>query len=119
MSKDLEKLKETFLSADLDDDERAENEERINEWEKDIIENEAFASWQAHDITKKLVAQLKATYKEIGLRLATDRLLTQEARVSLWAKQDACVLMLDLMDTDAKGAIERVQREIRSALNAT
>ncbi len=120
MTKDLDKAKEIFLKDDtLDDEELADNEARIAEWEKELIENQAFASWQAHDITRMLVSKLKESYKEFGVRLSIDRRISDEHRKSLWAKQDACAFILELADKDARGTLERVEKEIKAAINAT
>jgi hypothetical protein len=116
----LQKLREIFLNDDLlDDDIREDNAERIKEWEHLLLENEAFLSWQQHDISKKIVAEAKIAYKEFGLQLATNRSLTQEQRQSLWAKQDACVFILSLTEKDARKIIEDVNMEIGRCINAT
>ena len=115
--KDLDKVRDIFASADVDEETRTENEEQIREWETALIQNEAFAQWQTHDITRQIVTKAKESYKDIALRLASDRALTHDARLSLWAKQDACVFLLSLIDTDAKGALEQIKREIRRVLS--
>jgi hypothetical protein len=119
MIKELEKVREIFLSEEIDEELRADNEERIKEWEQSLIQSEAFASWQDHDITKNIVSQIKSSYKEIGVQLSTDRKLTETQRQSLWAKQDACTFLLELTEKDAKGTIEKITNEIRQAINAT
>ena len=117
--KELENVKKIFLSDELDEDTRIDNEEKIKEWEESLIQNEAFASWQEHDISKQIVAQAKTSYKEFALLLANNRNLTEVQRISLWAKQDACLFLIQITEVDAKGAIDRVNREIKQAINAT
>jgi len=119
MIKELEKVREIFLSEEIDEELRADNEERIKEWETLLIQNEAFASWQDHDISKQILEQVRALYKEFGLQLASNRNLTETQRISLWAKQDACLFLLEIIEKDAKGAYERITKEIKQAINAT
>ncbi len=117
--KDLDKIREIFLSEELDEETIADNAAALKEWESTIAESEAFLAWQAHDITKLIVAQAKASYKEFGVRLATERTMDEKTRMSLWARQDACTLLVEMADRDARGALEQVEREIKSAINAT
>lgn len=116
--RDIEKLRNIFLADDVDDDTRTDNEQQIVEWEKTLTENEAMASWQSHDITKELIAQAKRSYVQIAARLATDRSLTEHLRQGLWANQDACQYFIMLGSADAKGEMERVQKEVRIALRS-
>ncbi len=115
---ELDQLKKAFLSDELDEETRADNERKIAEWEQGLLDNEAFASWQDSDITKQVVRQLKESYKDFGFLLATNRELTDVQRASLWAKQDAAVWLLSLVDPDAKGIVDAIQSEIRTALAA-
>lgn len=116
--KDLDQVKNIFL-ADVDEETRADNELKIREWEQALIENEAFLSWQEHDITKVIILQVRKAYKEISLNLAVNRGLTEAQRMSSWAKQDACLFLLGLAEKDAKGTLEQVTKEIKTALNAS
>lgn len=118
--KELDKLKEIFLAGDdLDEETKAENEQRIREWEEGLLKNEAMAGWRDHDVTKQIAKQARETYKETVLRLGVDRKLSIEFRAELFAKQDAALWLLSLIEVDAKGALEQIQKEIRTALNAT
>lgn len=117
MSKDLERAKELFLN-DVDEETRQENEERIAQWEHDLRHNEAFLDWRAHDITGLIVVQLKEAYRDTYKVLAENRILTAEQRAALWAKQDAAVWLLSLIDADAAGEIKSIQAEIRRAIQA-
>ena len=116
--KELEDIRKIFL-ADVDEETRLDNEKTIIEWETGLRENEAIAEWREHDITKKIVLQVKQSYKDHAMQLAINRTLTDEQRRSLWGKQDACLFILSLTEIDAKGAIERIHNEIKTALNAT
>jgi len=119
MDKELEKARKIFLSDDLDEETLADNEAKLAEWEEVIRENQSFSAWQDHDISKRIVEKLKESYKEFGLRLATNRGLTEAERQSLWTKQDACLFLIDLIDKDAKGVLQRVDEEIKRAINVT
>jgi hypothetical protein len=112
---DLDRVRDIFLS-DVDEDTRKENEEQIRQWETALIQHQAFAGWQSNDISLQIVKQAKETYKDISLQLASNRTLTDAQRNSLWAKQDACLFLLSLIEKDAKGALEQIHREIRAAL---
>lgn len=116
--KELDELRAAFLSPEIDSETRVENEEKIREWEQGLVMNEAFAGWQSHDVTRQIVAQAKQSYKEMALLLAENRHLKEGERLSLWAKQDAIVWLLSLTERDAKGALDNIRDEIRTALNA-
>lgn len=118
MNQDLEKIREIFLT-EVDEETRLDNERQIIEWETSLRENEAIAEWRDHDITKKLALQAKESYKECAMQLGLDRRISTETRERLWAKQDACLFLLSLIEVDATGALERIRHEIRNALNAT
>lgn len=116
MNKELDKIKEIFLT-EVDEDIRQDNLDKINEWEQGLTHNEAFVSWQDHDITKEILKQAKESYREIALILADNRKLTEEQRYALWGKQDACAFIIDLAGKDAKGELEQIQKEIKTALS--
>jgi hypothetical protein len=117
----LEKIKKIFLADNLDPEDIEDNKRTLQQWEETLGENEPLASWKEHEYTEKIVQLFKDAYKQIGLKLAYDRELTQEERQSLWNKQDAIMLMLELMltDVDARGIVQSVKREIQTAINAT
>lgn len=115
--KQLEELKKVFLSDDLDEETRKDNEDRIMEWQKSLLFNEAFESWKSSDITKHIIAQLKQSYREFALQIVRGRLLTEEQRKALWAKQDAIAWLITLVDHDAKTEIEHINSEIVKALD--
>ena len=118
MNKDLEKVREIFLT-EVDEETRLDNEQKIIEWETGLRENEAIADWRDHDITKKIALQAKESYKDFAMQLAINRALTPEQRQTLWGKQDACLFILSMTEVDARGALEQIRKEIKAALNAT
>lgn len=118
MDKDLQKLKEIFLASDVDDEDRDDNLKKITEWENSIRESEDFLSWQSSDITRKLAEQAKNTFKDNAMSLATNRTMTEEERKSVFAKQDAMLWILSMIEKDVKGTLSQVQGEIRRALKA-
>lgn len=117
--KELEIIRAQFLSDDIDSEDRAENEQILREWEQGLTHNEAYMSWQAHDITREIAQKLKKEYKEFAMTLANRRDLTETQRMSLWAKQDACLFILSLTEKDAKGQFEQIQNEIKRAISVT
>lgn len=117
--KELEQVKQLFLAPDIDEETRQENLEQITSWERSIIESENIVSWKEHDVTRNLLKEVKQHYKDFTLLLIHERNLTQEARLSIWAKQDACMFLIKLMDKDAKGTVEQIRKEINTAINAT
>lgn len=120
MNKEIETIRASFLAApDLDDEERAENEKTLKEWEDGLIQNTVYVEWQNHDITKEIAAKMKDEYRDFALQLASNRALTDEQRRSIWARQDACMFILSLTEKDAKGELERIEREIRRAVSMT
>lgn len=118
MHKELEYLKAKFLADDIDAEDREENLQLIKDWEKGLIQNEAFINWQNHDITQEIIKKAKEVYKDMSLILALNRTLTEEKRFSLWAKQDACLFLLSLCDKDAKNELENIHKEIKAAISA-
>lgn len=116
IEKDLEKLKEIFLSGDIDSEDYEDNLKLISSWELDLRANEEFAGWQTSDITKSIITQAKESYKNNAVLLMTNRELTEKARESIWAKQDAMIFLLSLVEKDTKSAIGQIHREIRQAL---
>lgn len=115
---ELDQAKDIFLSPELDEETRSENEAMIREWEQTLIRSEAFDSWRKHDITQQIIIQARESYKDFAVQLSQDRKLTDEQRRSLWAKQDAALWLLSLTDKDAKSVIEQIHKEIRTALQA-
>lgn len=116
--RELDNLREVFLSPELDEEDRKDNAEQLRKWEESLLQNEAYAGWQDHDITKQIISQARATFKECALRLANDRALTDEARRALWATQDAVKWFIYIASKDAKGELEATQKEIKTALGA-
>lgn len=117
--KELDTIRAQFLADDIDPEDREDNEKLLREWEQGLIQNEAYISWQSHDITKEIAKKLKKEYKEFAMILANNRTLTEVQRVSLWAKQDACLFILSMTEKDAKGQLEQIQNEIRRAISVT
>lgn len=116
--RELEQAREVFLS-DVDEDTRRENLEIISSWEDSIQRNSAYLDWKEHDITKEINKLIKEAYRDHAITLASNRALPEEERRTLWAKQDACVFLLNLTDQDAKTALDSVMREIKMHLSVT
>lgn len=115
--KELEKIKELFLTEDLDAEDYEDNRKRIEEWQEAIINNENIIAWQEHDITKAIAKRVKTAYREHALILINNRNLSEAQRNSIWAKQDACQFLLSLLeDNGSKEAIEQIKKEIERTL---
>lgn len=114
--KELQELKKIFLSDDIDGEDYQENLQQITEWEQTLLENENLVGWQEHDITKSILTQARESYADISLRLAKDRNLTEQERMSLFAKQDAMLWLIQIQDDNAKEEIARIQADIKRAL---
>lgn len=117
MATDLEKLKKIYLATDIDSDDYEDNLKQITEWESSLRQNEDFGSWQSSDVTKSVILQAKKAYKDHAMRLVEDRTLTEMQRQSIWAKQDACVFLLSLVEKDVKSALAQINNEIKQALS--
>lgn len=113
----LQKLKEIYLK-EVDPELYQENLEQITEWEKKLIESENMISWQAHDTTIDIKKQAKETYIGLCKQLALNRKLTDEQRLSIYAKQDACMWIITLGDSDPKETIRSINQLITQALQA-
>lgn len=117
MRKELDELRAIFLT-DVDEDIRRENLDQIRQWEEELVHNEAMLGWREHDITKAVFNQAREVYRDAYRVLAENRALTQEQRVSLWAKQDAAAWLISIIDTDPQGAIQQIESDIKRALQA-
>jgi len=116
--KEIDKLKEIFLSNELDEDILKENQEQINEWEQSILFNEALVSWKEHDVTVSVIKQARSSYRELAQMLATSRSLTDEQRKSIWARQDAMLWFINMAAKDPVKEIESIRQEVLRALDA-
>jgi hypothetical protein len=117
MDKDLEKIKEIFLSSDVDQESYEENLKQINEWEQGMRQSEDFISWQENDVTKQIIARAKESYKTISMQLILNRELSERDRFSIYAKQDAITWLISLVAKDAKNELETIQNQIKAALS--
>lgn len=118
MIRELEQAREIFLTGH-DEETLAQNREDIAAWEDQIARNEALADWQDHDISRLLLAQFRDTYKDIALTLAEARDLTEQQRLTFYAQQDACLLMLSMFGGDARKELDEIRADIRKKINAT
>lgn len=109
----LDEAKKVFLTDDLDGETYQHNLGVIREWERSMLNNEALVDWREHDVTKKLNEKAKAEYMQASLRLMRDRDLSEQTRMSLYAKQDACTLIFELSGGNAVATIEEVEKEIK------
>jgi len=119
MSDPLEKVRAIFLSPDIDEETRLDNEAKLLEWQKGLQRHGAYQAWRESDITVEITNTAKKLYKDASIALAFNRNLDDKARYALWAQQDAAKLILALTNEDARGALEAIHREIETALNAT
>ncbi len=115
--KDIEKIKEIFLSEDVDDEDYQENLDKITDWENSLIENENLLSWQEHDITKEIISNTKENLLEVSLRLVNDREITEQERMTMFAKQDAMKWLISLSSDNPKIILEQINDDIKKALN--
>lgn len=117
--KELEELRNIYLSEELDEDSRKDNEELIRAWEKSLFDNQAFADWQDNDVTRSISKKARETYRDIAIQLATNRHMGEENRMSCWARQDAMLWLISTIAKDAKSELEQIKKEITHALNVT
>jgi hypothetical protein len=117
MQDNLEQLKSIYLADDVDAETRADNLALITSWQKELTELDEYASWQEHDVTKRIIAQAKKSYVDHSLLLARSRELTDTARFSLWAKQDAVLWLISLASRDVKKEIAHLNALITRALS--
>jgi hypothetical protein len=116
--KEIDRAKEIFLT-DVEPETYAENLATIQEWERTLIKNQAYLGWREHQTTHELNKMVKAAMIDHAVQLGTNRNLSDEERNVLWAKQDACLFILNLTDQNPRTAIDSVMRDIRRAINAT
>jgi hypothetical protein len=119
MSTDIEKLREIYVTDDVDEDVRADNLAQIVEWETQLRDLEDLKSWMEHKVTQEILARARKSYVDHSLLLARSRELTDTARFSLWAKQDAMMWFTSLASSAVDRDIEAIKNAIRVALNAT
>lgn len=116
MQDDIQKLREIFLADDVDEETRKENLEAIADFERGLQENSDFQRWQQHPVTIALLKQAKKAYVDHSLALARSRELTEAARFSLWAKQDAALWFVSLLSRDVGAEKKNIEAEIKRAL---
>jgi hypothetical protein len=112
---DLNKVRDIFLS-DVDDETRVENEQKINDWERSIVENTAYAQWVESDVTQRIFKKARESYIEIAMQLATNRHMSEENRMSLYARQDGLMFFIELASKDAKRELAQIQKDIQFVL---
>ena len=88
------------------------------EWEQSLIQNQAYLKWQQQDITQNILREVKSAYQDASVQLALTRNLTEAQRNKLYATQDACLFIINIMAKDAKSMLEQLQKEIRYAIRA-
>lgn len=115
---EIQKAKDIFLN-DVDSDTYEENKALLEEWEENLIYNEAYASWQEHDISKNIASKLHEAYNDFTDILGNDKNLSQEARIELFAKKDAIKFLLNLLETDAKEVVEGIKKDVNKLIDAT
>ncbi len=115
---ELEQLKRVFLT-DIDEETLLENQEKITEWEKDLVESEEYISWQEHPVTQKILKQATQTYIDSVIMLGKNRLLSDDQRAKLFGEQDASLWLVSLMAEDKKSHLESIKNDIRRAIDAT
>jgi hypothetical protein len=111
----LQKLKEIYLN-DVDTELYEENLEQITEWEKKLIESENMLSWLAHDTTIEIKKKAKESFVSMAVTLSVNRELTEAQRLSIYAKQDGCLWILSLGESNSDEIIQGINRDINIAL---
>jgi hypothetical protein len=115
---ELDKAKEIFLT-DVDEETREENMEKIREWEQSLIESEAYQSWVEHPVTQEILKKAREQYSQTVMVLGTRRDLPEKDKLAFWGIQEASLWLMALGSRDAVGEIQRIQDEIRQALEVT
>jgi len=115
--KNNQKLKEIFLSSDIDSEDYEDNLDLLKGWESQLIESKNMLGWQSHDITKEIMRKAKESYVDASTKLASDRGLTEAVRQSLFSRQDAMLWILSLSGDDPKSTIAGINNSITRALN--
>jgi len=114
----IDRAKEVFLTGPgVDEESYRENFEEIKSWESELVQHEALSEWQKHDITLNILRKFNQEYVSASMMLATGKQLTDSERVSLFAKKDACSLIFEIMNGDAKSQIKQLNREISQKIS--
>ena len=116
---ELDEIRTLFLSDDVDEETRKENEAVILDWERGLRESRAYQSWVSHEITKQIISKAREEYVQHAYRLANDRSLSDEQRRSLWAAQDAMRWIISLGSRNGKEEIQNITKEIKQALRSS
>jgi hypothetical protein len=111
----LETAKEVFLDPTLDDETLAEHNEDIASWTRELQDQQGLIEWQKDDITKIILQKVNREFVSVSIKLGSDKFLTEAARTELFAKQDACRFMFEMMSVgkDAKASRQRLLMEIK------
>lgn len=116
IQKDLQKVQEIFLAPDLSDEEKEENLQELAKWRESLTEAEEYLSWKNQDTTKKIAQKAAEAYKDFSLQLALKRGMTEEEIISLQAKQDACVFLLELTNSGSESVLRSLHSQLRYAI---
>ena len=118
MDQDLQKLKELYLGADVDDETKEDNMKVIREWEKAMTEKQEILQWKGHEVTKFIVGLLKKEYVKNALELGTNDRLSESDRNKIWSKQNGILFMFSYMLKDAKSELVQLETNIKNAISS-
>lgn len=119
MAVDFDKLREVFLSKDIDDEDYDDNYKALNDLEREYRESVDLQEWLGHVLTKKLFDTAQEAYVSNAVRLAQDRELTEKERWSIYAKQDAMLWLLTVVEDNPTEKISLIEEQVKKALGTT
>lgn len=117
MDKDLQKLKDIFLSSDIDSEDYQENLQYINDIEAEIRNNQDFSSWQKSDVTLSILKLIKDSYVELCTTLYSEDELSEKNRQIILAKKKACAWLISLISRDVESEMKSIHGKINATLN--
>lgn len=112
----LLKLENIFTGPDLSDEEREDNSKVIAEWRTGLKEAKEYASWLSHPTTQSIITTAKKAYVDTAVLLATNKDLTQDKRMELFAVQSARKWFILIGSTKPEQDIKNIEQEMRMRL---
>lgn len=119
MNTDFEKLKQIFVdNPDLDSEDSRENIEEVTQMEREFEDSRLAKDWKEHELSKRLMVQAQESYIDLALRLANDRQLTEQERLSMYAKQDAMMWFMNLVERNPEKHMKEITDKVRRAIKS-
>lgn len=112
----LNKLKEIFVLNENDEETRQDNLKTITEFEVAIARNKALSEWRQSDISQEFIKTFKTFAHKVTVLLGTNSEIDEKTRQQLFAKRQAVLWFLSIINENPESDLMRIESEISKAL---